>query len=394
MRIYVVGGGTAGWMTASYLHSTTPCDIALIESPDIPIIGVGESTVPSFTDFIKTVGLTEDDLFTYLGSIRKYTAKHCDWPEKGVDWFHHFIFSLDEEEEQLQWLNNLELPDKHWRHSYHIDATRFSALLRERFADKIDHYLDTIKKVEHTTEGVTKLVGEQHEYTADLYVDCSGLRQILLKHFTNTTESNSSLINNRAWAGHADYTADAGPVYYTRTYAMDYGWQWNICLQERCGVGYVFNDTHIDPETAKQEFLDKCPYELREDSLKLIGFKSKWNTEPWCANVVAIGLSAGFLEPLESQSLFLTQMQIQMLQRLLNKRNNKKLFNKFWNMMIRHISKYLELHYTLSNRTDTSYWKSFNKTDTVVYKHSYSPLFHEYGHQAIATAYGAKLKIE
>ena len=82
---------------------------------------------------------------------------------------------------------------------------------------------------------------------------------------------------------------------------------------------------------AKKEFIDKCPFNLRRDTLKLIDFKSKWNTTPWCSNVLAIGLSAGFLEPLESQSIFLTQMQIQMLCRLINKKNNKKLFNKFWN---------------------------------------------------------------
>ena len=392
MKICIVGGGTAGWMAASYLVSTTEHEITLIESKEIPIIGVGESTVPSFTDFVKTVGLTEQDLFDRTGSIRKYTARHIDWAALGKDWFHHFIFNTDEEAEQLHWLNNLELPDKRWRHSYHIDATKFSNLLRERFQSKLDHNFDTIQNVEFNPQGVTALVGKNRTYTADLFIDCTGLKQMLLKNFTSTTESNSSLINNRAWAGHADYTDESGPVYYTRTYAMNYGWQWNICLSDRAGCGYVFSDQHVSPEVARAEFLEKCPFQLREDSLKLIDFKSKWNTEPWSTNVVAIGLSAGFLEPLESQSIFLTQMQIQMLARLLGKTNARRGFNKFWNMMIRHIAKYLELHYTLSSRTDTSYWNSFNKTDTVVYEHSYSPLFHEYGHIAIAEAYGAKLE--
>ncbi len=390
MNICILGGGTAGWMTASYLASVLSDDITLIESENIPIIGVGESTVPSFTNFIETIGLTEQDLFN-IGSIRKYSALHCDWPEEGKHWFHHFIFDKSEEQEQLKWLENLELPDKHWRHSYHIDATKFSNLLRELFKDKIDHNYDTIEHVEYTNKGVQKLVGKQREYTADMYIDCSGLDQILLKNFTDETESNRHLINNKAWAGHADYTDKAGPVYYTRTYAMDYGWQWNICLQDRAGCGYVFSDDHCDSETAKQEFINKCPYTLREDSLKLIDFKSKWNNKPWCANVLAIGLSAGFLEPLESQSIFLTQMQIQMLHRLLSKDNGDKIFNRFWNIMIRHIAKYLELHYRLSSRTNTTYWNSFDKTNTVLYNHSYSPLFHEYGHMAIADAYGANL---
>ena len=391
MRICIIGGGTAGWMTASYLSTQTDHEITLVESEVIPIIGVGESTVPSFTTFVETIGVSEQELFD-IGSIRKYASRHCDWPEKGNKWFHHFIFDEKDEEEQLTWMQNRELPDKHWRHSYHIDAHKFSKLVSEKFSAKIHkHSIDTVVNVECDDNGISKVIGKKETYTADLFIDCSGLRQLLLKNFTNTVRNNKNVINNRAWAGHADYTHDATQIDYTRTFAMNSGWQWNICLRDRVGCGYVFNDKFISDEDAKQEFIENCPFDLREDSLRLIEFESKWNTNPWTKNVVAIGLSAGFLEPLESQSIFLTQMQIQSMYRLLDKHNNKKVFNKFWNMMIDHIAEYLELHYTLSNRTDTAYWRSFPKTKTVTYSHTYSPLFHAYGYRAIANAYGAKV---
>jgi tryptophan halogenase len=100
-RILVVGGGSAGWMTASYLSvMNSDVEVTLVESSDIPIIGVGESTVPSFVDFIKTVGLTEQDLFDQVGSIRKYTLEHNNWNGYGHQWYHHFIFNKEEEQEQ------------------------------------------------------------------------------------------------------------------------------------------------------------------------------------------------------------------------------------------------------------------------------------------------------
>lgn len=394
MNICILGGGTAGWMTAAYLKSTTAHNITLIESKEIKIVGVGESTVPSFADFIKIVGITEQELFDKVGAIRKYSSQHNNWFKKNHKWFHHFIYNFSDEDEQLYWMNNNILPDKKWRFSYHIDAYKFSNLLREKFQDIINHNYDTVEEIKYNHHGITELVGKEKTYTADIFIDCSGFKQMLLKLFTNKKENNNNIINNKAWAGHADYTDKDGPVPYTRTYAMKYGWQWNICLSDRAGVGYVFCDDFVDPVTAKKELISNCPFNIREDSLHLIDFSSQWNSEPWSANVIAVGLSAGFLEPLESQSIFLLQMQIQMIERLLENPKNSKLFNKFWNIMIRHIAKYLEIHYTLSKRKDTNYWKSFNKINIVEYNSTYSPLFHEYGHQAIAIAYRAKFSNE
>jgi len=388
-KIIVVGGGTAGWMTAAYLHTKHPeIEITLLESSAIPIIGVGESTVPSFVDFIHTVGLTEEDLFESMGSIRKYTANHNDWNYKGHSWWHHFIFNDDEEPEQVAWLKNNQLPDKKWRHSYHIDGNKFAILLRDKIGanSSIKHVYDTVTDVEYNEDGIVSVTGLSTEYQADLYIDCSGFKRLLINKFALDKERNTNLINNRAWAAHADYNGK-DILHYTRTFAMDAGWQWNICLQDRIGVGYVFCEKHISPEQARKEFLNHCPFTIREDSLRLLDFTSEWHNKVWHKNMLAIGLSAGFLEPLESQSIFLTQMQIQMLDRLLDKKNGEQVYNKFWNMMIRHLSQYLEVHYTLSSRTDTSYWRSFDKIKHADYKHTYSPLFHQYSYDAINSAY-------
>lgn len=391
MNICIIGGGTAGWMTAAYLYKTRPdLAITIIESSGIPIIGVGESTVPSFVDFVKTVGLTEEDLFENMGSIRKYTAHHNDWNYKGHSWWHHFVFDNSQIAEQVEWLKNDQLPDKKWRHSYHIDGNKFAILLRDRIGanSTITHVYDTIETVNYDTNGVSSVVGAKATYSADLYIDCSGFKRLLIGKFDINKEHNELLINNKAWAAHADYNGK-DVLNYTRTFAMDAGWQWNICLQDRIGVGYVFCDKYASPEEAKKEFLTKCPFTIREDSMKLIDFHSEWHNEVWHKNVLAIGLSAGFLEPLESQSIFLTQMQIQMLDRLIDKTTGRRAYNKFWNIMIRHISEYLGIHYSLSSRTDTAYWRSFDtvKTKNIYYKTTHSPLFHNYNYDAINRAY-------
>lgn len=390
-HILVVGGGSAGWMTAAYLVSKTNCKVTLVESETVPIIGVGESTVPSFVDFVHSVGLTEEDLFTHIGSIRKFTLQHNNWNGKDHSWWHHFIFNKEEESEQLDWLANNSLPDKKWRHSYHIDAGRFATLLKDKVGlpKGVTHIYDDVVDVVAGPEGIESIVGKKATYTADMYIDCTGFKRLLMSKFDLEIESNPHLINNRAWAAHADYKqADKSDIVrYTRTYAMDAGWQWNICLQDRVGVGYVFCDNFIDPEEAKQELIKNCPYAVRENSLKLIEYKSQWFNEVWHKNTLAIGLSAGFLEPLESQSIFLIQMQIHMLARLLNKHNNKTVYNKFWNLMIRHIANYISYHYTLSRRTDTDYWKAFDKVEKVEYTETHSPLFHSYSHEMINEAY-------
>lgn len=392
-RILIVGGGSAGWMTAAYLSVVNPkVEVTLVESSDIPIIGVGESTVPSFVDFIKTVGLTEQDLFDQVGSIRKYTLEHNHWNGRGHQWYHHFIFNKEEEQEQLSWLSNIQLPDKKWRHSYHIDAGRFAGLLKEKVGkpNRVNHIIDNVVDVTFDNDGsISSVVGDKGSYTADLYIDCTGFKQLLIGQYGLSLEANDKLINNRAWAAHADYvTPDClDKAHYTRTHAMSAGWQWNICLQDRVGVGYVFCDKFISPEEAKAELIANCPYAVKEHSLKLIEYKSQWFNNVWHKNVLAIGLSAGFLEPLESQSIFLIQMQISMLSRLLHKKNNVLVYNKFWNIMIRHIANYISYHYTLSRRTDTVYWRSFDKVDSVDYTETHSPLFHEYSHEMINEAY-------
>jgi tryptophan halogenase len=392
MKICIIGGGSAGWMTASYLATINPeVSISLIESSDIPIVGVGESTVPSFVDFVHAVGLTEDDLFKELGSIRKYTLEHNNWNGDGHQWYHHFIFNKDEELEQLTWLKNKELPNKKWRHSYHIDAGLFADLLKKQVGipKNVNHIIDNIINVNINSDGITSIDGEKGKYTADLYIDCSGFKRLLIGKFNLPTESNLNLVNNKAWAAHADYkNPDKSDIaHFTRTIAMNAGWQWNICLQNRVGVGYVFCDQYITDEEAKQELIKNCPYTVREETLKLIKYNSQWLNEAWHKNVLAIGLSAGFLEPLESQSIFLIQMQITMLSRLISKKNNIAVYNKFWNIMIRHIANYIGYHYTLSRRNDTDYWKSFDTIDRVEYTETHSPLFHEYSHAMINEAY-------
>ena len=164
MKITIVGGGTAGWMTASYLAKKTDWNITVIQSEDIPIIGVGESTLPSMYDFITELGLTEQDLFDHCDAVRKYTICHKDWHNK--EWWHHFCFDESEHREQIEWMRNYTKPTKKWRHAYHVDANKFGIMLRDKVA------------LPNGVELINKTLDTIDDLDADLIINCAGFSDL------------------------------------------------------------------------------------------------------------------------------------------------------------------------------------------------------------------------
>ena len=197
-HILVVGGGGAGWMTAAYLVTKTNCKVTLVESSAVPIIGVGESTIPSISDFMEDVGFTEQDLFDSCSAIRKYTIQHNGWKDGSDSWWHHFCFDESEHNEQINWLKNKTMPNKKWRHAYHLDATKLGIALRDRICipKGVVHIVDDIIEVHHDDTGVTCIVGKLNKYTADLYIDCTGFKSLVRKTLGQSHLQHQSLINN------------------------------------------------------------------------------------------------------------------------------------------------------------------------------------------------------
>jgi len=386
MKILILGGGSAGWMTAAYLSRNTDHNITLIENLNYPTIGVGESTIPSINDFIESVGITENDLVEHCSAIRKYTIQHNNW--NGVDtWWHHFCFNENEHQEQLEWMQANSLPNKKWRHAYHLDATKLGLLLRDKVAlpSGVTHILEDIVDVEMSYDNVGAVVGNKNKYTADLYIDCTGFKALLGNRVGIKSKNHPELTNNYALCGPGDFVEPL--VNYTQTYAMDYGWRWRVCIANRTGNGYVFNRDLISIEDARKEFISKTPG-LIADKIFEIPIRNSYNTEPWKKNVVSIGLSCGFLEPLEATGLFLIHGPLKLLVKLLNDSDGPKKYNSIWCKLYNHLADFLSLHFTTSCLDHTAYWKSISKISYITMPEKNQPLFDQYSYRQLANARG------
>lgn len=384
-NILIVGGGSSGWMTAAYLVSKTNCNVTLIESANIPIIGVGESTVPSIVDFLEDVGFSEQDLFEKCSAIRKYTIQHNGWGNGSDQWWHHFCFDESEHDEQIQWLQSQTKPTKKWRHAYHVDATKLGIALRDTVClpKGVKHIVDDVVEVQVNEHGVTAIVGKAGTYTADLYIDCTGFKSLVRKSLGQTLVKHEALINNYAIAGPGDFTAPA--TNYTQTYAMDHGWRWRISLDHRTGNGYAFNKDAVSIDQAVGEFIKKTPG-LKQDKIFEVPFANQYNPEPWKQNVVAVGLSCGFLDPLESTGLFMIHAPVKMLVRLLNDNKGADKYNRVWSRLYSHLGKFISLHFKTSKLNHTDYWRSFNKVDNIQLPEENQTLFNQYSFRQIAKA--------
>lgn len=381
--IVIVGGGSAGWMAASYLAKQTSHKITVIESPTIPIIGVGESTIPSINDFMAAVGICEQDLFDHCSAIRKFSIQHNGWFNGTDQWWHHFCFDESEHSEQIAWMHQNHLPNKKWRHAYHLDANKLGQMLRDKVAlpNQVVHIVDNIVEVEHNDMGVTSLVGAAGSYTADLYIDCTGYRSLLRNSLGVEYVQHAGLVNNYAIAGPGTFVEPQ--VNYTQTYAMDYGWRWRVCIQHRTGNGYAFNKNLISVAQAREEFISKTPG-LQVDKIFEVPMFNRYNPKPWKLNVIPLGLSCGFLEPLEATGLFLIHAPLKLLTRLLEDPQGADKYNRVWNKMYKHLADFLSLHYATSNLDHTEYWRSIPKITKVQPPTPGQILFDQYSYRQLA----------
>jgi len=383
--VLIVGGGSAGWMTASYFVSKTNYNVTLIESNNIPIIGVGESTIPSIVDFLEDVGFIEQDLVEKCNAIIKYTIQHNNWSIGNDQWWHHFCFDESEHDEQLNWLLTKTKPTKKWRYAYHLDATKFGLALRDVVCipKGVKHIIDDVVDVQLNDKGVASVVGKSGIYTADLYIDCTGFKALIRKPLGQTLKNHEGLINNYAVSGPGDFTLPSAN--YTQTYTMDYGWRWRISLDYRTGNGYAFNKDLISIDQATDEFIKKTPG-LKKDKIFEVPFSNQYNPNPWKKNVIAIGLSSGFLDPLESTGLFAIHAPLKILVRLLNDEKGVEKYNRFWNKLYTHLGRFVSLHFRTSRLDHTEYWRSFKRINKIEFPKENQILFNPYSFRQISNA--------
>lgn len=416
-RIVVVGGGAAGWITAGLIAATymsdehSPISVTLVESPNIGIIGVGEGTWPTMINTLKKLGITESEFLQKCDASFKQASKFRCWVTGTEDDHYYHPFSMPQGFEQInlapQWKQQhsdipfahavglqAELCDKKLapkqiespeyatveNHGYHLDAGKFTQLLMEHCTDKLDvgHILADVVKVNSGTNGdIASLTTQQHgKLAGDLFIDCSGTASLLIgKHFKVPLVSKKNvLFIDKALAVQVPYKSTESEIESaTLSTAQSAGWIWDIGLPTRRGVGHVFSSRHISLEQAKSQLKDYLRADVDDvESLKFReldidpGYREKF----WVNNCVAVGMSAGFLEPLEASALVMIEMAANTISAHLpatreamgviaEKYNENFLFR--WERVI----DFLKLHYVLSKRDDSAFWIENRSAESV-----------------------------
>ncbi len=414
-KIIIVGGGSAGWMSAAMLSKEFPDkEIAVVESPDVPIIGVGESTLGTINQYLGILGLEDADWMEYCKATYKLSIKFTDFFAKGEEFYYPFGIKDTQNCQQgvADWyvkktqqpdtpiidfyenfystmpfiLNSKiydnadgQLPGFSFKNdaAYHMDAVLFGEFLRERFCEpngvvSIKEHIDEVLVNEDgEVDGLKLRNGDTLE--ADLYLDCSGFRSLLLEQTLGVKFDSFSqhLPNNRAWAVQVPYEdKELEMENVTDCVAVDNGWIWNIPLYHRIGKGYVFCDQFTTEEEALEEFKQFIMTRMKKprtreqvDALdfRLIKIKNGVHERCWHKNVVAVGLSYGFIEPLESTGLLSVQEILLRLCHTLHYDTINKIhvdnFNHIVGGIMHSFKFFVCYHYTLSSRRDTPYWK-------------------------------------
>ena len=439
-KIVIVGGGSAGWMSAATFAKFYPsCSITVIESPNIPTVGVGESTLGQIRNWLYALGIQEEDFLVEVDGSYKLGIKFTDFYKKDSGSFYYpfgtpFITpdtpnnlntwhvkkvmypSTPADDYCKTWYSTIPLMDTNkftpnlnfelpgFRSdvnlAYHFDAVKFANWLRDSYCipRNVAHLKAEVEHVSTSENGIDYLTLTNGEtVTGDLFVDCTGFKSLLLNKTLNEPflSLEHILPNNKAWATQIPYTdKDAEMEPYTNCTAIGNGWVWNIPSWSRIGTGYVYSDKFVTPEEALEEFKaylvsDKMTV-IDKDRVKNLKFKELSFTpgihrRVWVKNVVAIGLSAGFIEPLESNGLYTTHEFLLKLMKSLTRLTvtqwDRDVFNYAASDMFNNFAEFVALHYALTNRDDTEYWrditnKSFNgELGTIVKKETFADGF-------------------
>ncbi|MEE2693159.1 MAG: tryptophan halogenase family protein [Pseudomonadota bacterium] len=415
--ILIVGGGTAGWMTAAYLarilggHTGENIRITLIESSEIGIIGVGEGTIPTIRATMNTIGVDEAVFMREANASFKQGIKFVNWthaPEtKADDWFYH-SFSQPRALENGQsltpyWLMGLAggarfsdatcLQDalcekfrapktiEHapylapMSYAYHFDAGKLAALLKRLGVQRgVRHLLGNVEKVELGEDGAIDHIKtrEHGDLRARLYIDSTGFAGVLIEQALGEKfrSLNDVLFVDRAVAIQVPYASENEPVKVaTTSTAHEAGWTWDIPLMDRRGVGYVYSSRYTDDERAEEvlrAYIGPAAEGLTARRLKLRVGERKRN---WVKNCVAVGLSAGFLEPLESTGIMMSEVAAHLISLLYTPEGDMSAaashFNRSMGERFRAVTDFIKLHYCLTKRTDAPFWIDNARAETI-----------------------------
>jgi tryptophan 7-halogenase len=415
--IVVVGGGSAGWLAAGGIaarHKSATSEglsVTLVESPNIPIIGVGEGTWPTMRSTLLAMGISETDFIRECDAAFKQGAKFARWVDGSASDYYYHPLVLP------QGFPDMDLAPYWWRdgastgpsfaeavctqaaiceqglapklittgeydavanYAYHLDAGKFSAFLQRHCTEKLGvrHILDDVIGVETTENGdIASVTGrETGAITGDLFVDCTGFRSLLLGEKLGVAfiDRSDTLFIDTALAVQVPYPDEQSPIAsHTISTAQSAGWIWDIGLPTRRGVGHVYSSRHTTEDAALREletYVGKDAF--RTLSPRKIPITSGHREKFWSGNCVAVGLSAGFLEPLEASALVLIELSVNLICDLMPADRAimdvvAQRFNRITRYRWDRIIDFLKLHYILSQRDDSDFWRDNRRAETI-----------------------------
>jgi tryptophan halogenase len=411
-RVLIVGGGSAGWTAAAYLNASLNVgdqkvvEISLVESPDVPRIGVGEATIPNINHTLDVIGIDELEFMKAVDGTFKQSIRYVNWLEDNGDFYHHPFCRYGSgpgDDAGRKWLMSdrsvpfmetvsaqpqlceMGLAPKTLGnenaglslvYAFHMDALKFADYLHAfATARGVTDYLDNVIGVDmHENGNIAAVQTESGKrLEADLFIDSTGFAAELIekKLGVSFTDCSQWLLCDRAVTmnvPHDHYYPGYVRPYTTAT-ALSAGWVWEIPLQNRRSLGYVHSSAHISDDDAEKELRAFEGDHSESLPSRVVKFMVGRREQPWSANCVAIGLSGGFIEPLESTGLYLAQVASGVLAEHfpytddmapLAFRFNRLMQNRFYEIL-----DFINMHYCLTRRTDTDFWREVGRPERI-----------------------------
>ena len=350
MNVTIIGGGTAGWLSAIFLNKKRPdINLTLIESKSVGIVGVGEGTVPSIRRFLSRLGISESDFMNKTNATKKIGIAFENWADDGTTFNHDFF------------------QDGMDNYAYHFDTQTIGNYFKDiGLTRNINHIEDNVIGFEKDGDIIKTIHLENNDsIDTDFVIDCSGFARLVIgKELSGEWISHKDQLTlNSAAPFHLsiegeNFTSDSNTR--TRSITMKYGWMWMIPLQNRWGCGYVYDDAYINESTARKEVEEYFDKEITFG--KKIQFESGYFKDVWVGNSVAIGLSGGFFEPLEATSIMTLIYQLNKLNQFFINNNSDSYNITEYNSLVRNFNEqvyhFIKYHY-VCDRVDTKFWQDY-----------------------------------
>lgn len=409
MKVVIIGGGTAGWMAAAYLAKKGK-QVTLIESPDIKKIGVGESVTPHLKHFFDEIGIDEKDWMKKTNAVMKLSNEFSNWvtntgeydyfsfnyttnenimfrdlagcvnindfckdanqirnidhlayhiQNKNLDKFDRYFYPHYHymERNVAPFIDDTLILNQPYSYSQHINAEMAADYIRDEIALPlgVKHILKEVTKVNTENDEIKSILAGDEIVTGDYYVDATGFKKLLVNKLGWKSKYYENIAIDSAWVTQTQYeNKEDELINHTKTIAEPYGWRFKVCLYHRMGNGYCYSSSHISDDEAGEYFSNI----VKTKNIRLIKWKPSRLETFGNKNTAAIGLSCGFIEPLEANALYSVVTSIRLLNKVIDKNDfNWKKYNEKISYALDDIADFILVHYTKSQRKDTNFWK-------------------------------------